>query len=196
MAEWCPPVEHRVEPCISVECIRDIMAKPKTKRWIHLVTWGAYYSIGEDELSCERIAKLVPNDAWPAYVEQVVSLIDGANSVEGACFAYGVFGPHLDRAALDAQFGIVGESDPAKSAATRSSDRRRSDLSRLAFRKLRAGTTRRALISYLSEANSMLRQPLSASDIESLTTWCIAKHAAEVASKKSDARTRGARDAA
>jgi hypothetical protein len=164
-----------IKPCISSDRVRQIMAQPKAERWIQLRGWGAYYSIGEDEISCGRIAKLVPNDAWPAYIEEVIDAV---------CFAYGVFGPYADRAEALAA--------PPPLAPKKSNDRRRSDLSRLAFRKLRIGTTPRRLISYLGEANSMLRQPLTTTDVEGVARWCIAKHLSEVTAKKSGGR----RDAA
>jgi hypothetical protein len=173
-----------VEPCISSDRVRQIMARPKAERWIQLRGWGAYYSIGEDEISCGRIAKLVPNDAWPTYIEEVIALLDEHECFDAVCFAYGVFGPYADRAEALAA--------PLPPISKKSNDRRRSDLSRLAFRQLRAGTTPRQLISYLGEANSMLRQPLTTTDIEGVAKWCIAKHVAEVTTRKSG----GQRDAA
>jgi hypothetical protein len=188
----------------GISDLRFVISKPAAeKRWV-LIERAIIYAAGEDALSLHRIGMLVPSSDLEAFQTEVVdrcsAIAENARSerkrehwTNAAFVAWREFDEIMfDRDAAaeskddrDSPFSAeLSTITPKAKPTTLPTDRRKSDLCRIAFRALRNGTTRSKLAAHMAEANSMLQPPLSRSELSSLTDWCVKTHLEEKQAKQ------------
>jgi hypothetical protein len=177
---------------IDIAFLRTVSAKPLAEKRRVLVVLCGLAALTESLGEFHRIAKLAPDDD---FAEEVLAFIETQPAderwLDAAFFAAREFGALAPCNVIDESQREEEKCSPyaeevtnLKTTVALKSDRRKSDLCRVAFRALSAGTTSAILNAHMAEANRMLNRPLPLAELTKLVDWCVTQHVAKRAEAK------------